>query len=381
MFSIVFIINNRKNFRKGGVFMKRIKTVLAVALSAMMLFALTGCKKEEVVSTSPAETEGSSTEAASLTETDPAKVSGTIVVYSPHDADPLNAGVNEFMEAYPNIKVEIVAAGTGELLKRIEAESANPIADVLWGGGADSLAAYKDYFETCVSVNDSFIGEEYKDSEDKWIGESPLPMIIFYNKELVGDYKVPDSWEDLLDPHWKGQIAYCDPTKSGSAYTQLCTMVLAKGGEEAGWDFVKEFYANLDGKLVDSSGKCHKLVKDGEYAIGVTIEKSGVLYDADDSVAYTYFTDGNSAVPDGVALVKDAPNAEAAKIFIDYVLSAECQTKQSQDYGRRPVRSDLTPPGSLSGLDELTLVDYDFDWAANQKAEIFEKWQEIVVGD
>ena len=45
----------------------------------------------------------------------PEDYSGTVVVYSPHDADPLNAGVNLFMEKYPNVKVEVVAAGTGEL--------------------------------------------------------------------------------------------------------------------------------------------------------------------------------------------------------------------------------------------------------------------------
>ena len=61
-----------------------------------------------------------------------------------------NAGVNQFMEKYPNVKVEVVAAGTGELCNRIAAETANPIADVLWGGGADSLAAFKEYFQPYV---------------------------------------------------------------------------------------------------------------------------------------------------------------------------------------------------------------------------------------
>lgn len=369
--------------------MKFRKKIFTVLLAVSMAAALTACSKAPNAEETPAvdptvtagEAEGSKEGAVEENTTNPNDLKGTIVVYSPHDADPLNAGVNEFMEAYPNIKVEVVAAGTGELLKRIEAESANPIADILWGGGADSLAAYKNYFEPYVTINDDQIGKEYKDSENKWIGESPLPMIIFYNKKLVGDYKIPDSWEDLADPHWKGQIAYCDPTKSGSAYTQLCTMILAKGGEEKGWEFVKQFYTNLDGKMVDSSSKCHKLVKDGEFAIGVTIEKSGVLYKNDDSVAFTYFTDGNSAVPDGVALVKNAPNAECAKVFIDFVTGKDCQTSQSVNFGRRPVRKDLEPQGSIPGLDELTLVDYDFDWAANNKAEIFEHWQEIVVGD
>jgi ABC-type Fe3+ transport system substrate-binding protein len=51
-------------------------------------------------------------------------------------------------------------------------------------------------------------------------------------------------------------------------------MIFAAGTEEAGWEFVEAFYANLDGKVQDSSGNCHKLVASGEYTVGVTIEKS-----------------------------------------------------------------------------------------------------------
>ena len=228
---------------------------------------------------------------------------GSLVVYSPHDADPLNGGVEMFRKAYPDIDVQVVAAGTGELLNRVKAEAEKPIADVLWGGGADSLAAFKDYFDAYVCANDAVIAEAFKDADDKWIGESPLPMIIFYNRELVKDEEAPKTWNDLLDPKWKGQIAYASPAKSGSAFTQLCTMIFAAGGpENGGWDFVEKFYANLDGKVQSSSGNCHKLVKTGEYAIGVTIEKSGVLYAGDDTVAFNYPA-GNSAVPDGVALI------------------------------------------------------------------------------
>lgn len=308
-----------------------------------------------------------------------AMAEGTVVVYSPHDADPLNAGVNMFMEAYPDIKVEVVAAGTGELLQRIKAESERPIADVLWGGGADSLAAFKDFFEPYVCANDEFIGAAFKDPNGYWIGESPLPMVIFYNKEFVSDEEAPKTWQDLLDPKWKGHIAYASPAKSGSAFTQLCNMIFANGGPEGGgWDYVKEFYANLDGKVQDSSGNCHKLVKTGEYWIGVTIEKSAVLYAGDETVGFTY-PQGDSAVPDGVALVKNAPNPDNAKLFIDYVTGIECQKAQNLDWKRRPVRSDLAPEG-LVELSEINLCDYDFDWAANNKEMIIEQWQDIVVG-
>ena len=305
---------------------------------------------------------------------------GSLVVYSPHDADPLQAGLALFQAAYPDIKVEYIAAGTGELLQRVAAEGENPLADVLWGGGADSLAAFKPYFQPYVCANDNVIEEAFKDSEDLWIGESPLPMVLFYNKTLVKDEEAPKTWEDLLDPKWKGQIAYASPAKSGSAYTQLCTMIIAQGGPEGGgWEFVEKFYQNLDGKVQDSSGNCHKLVASGEYAIGVTIEKSAVLYADNPNVAFVYPA-SDSAVPDGVAIIKNCPNLENAKLFVDFVTGLECQKDQNQNWKRRPVRSDLEPVG-LVLLSEIDLCDYDFDWAATEKEMIIEKWQEIIVNN
>ena len=371
------------------------KHVLAISLAAVMAIGLTACGGgEKPADTTAAPTAAETSAAASGTEEKeteasaeaagekaPEDYSGTVVVYSPHDADPLNAGVNQFMEAYPNVKVEVVAAGTGELCNRIAAESANPIADVLWGGGADSLAAFKEYFQPYVCANDEFIGEAYKDPDDLWIGESPLPMVIFYNKDLIekDGLTIPESWEDLTKPEWKGKIAYCLPSKSGSAYTQLCTMILGHGGKEEGWEFIKKLYDNLDGKMVDSSGKCHKMVADGEFYVGLTLEKAAVQYKDDPSVGFVYPKDGTSAVPDGVALVKGCPHEENAKLFIDFVTSKECQTKQSQDWGRRPVRSDLEVGEGMAKLEDIPLVDYDFDWAANEKEMIIEQFNEIMV--
>ncbi|MBO5069445.1 MAG: extracellular solute-binding protein [Clostridium sp.] len=371
------------------------KKMLSMTLAAMMVMSLTACggskpaeapaapATEATEAAAPAETkaEESKQAEAPAAEKAPEDYTGSVVVYSPHDADPLNAGVNLFMEKYPNVKVEVVAAGTGELCNRIAAEAANPIADVLWGGGADSLAAFKEYFAPYVCANDDVIDPAYKDPDGLWIGESPLPMVIFYNKELLekDGLEVPQNWSDLIQPEWKGKIAYCLPSKSGSAYTQLCTMLLAEGGKEAGWDFIKQLYDNLDGKILDSSGKCHKMVADGEYYVGLTIEKSAIKYADDPKVGFVYPQDGTSAVPDGVALVKGAPNEENAKLFIDFVTSKECQEEQSKNWGRRPVRSDMEVGEGMAALSELKLVDYDFDWAANEKEQIIEKFNDIMV--
>ena len=302
---------------------------------------------------------------------------GSLVVYSPHDADPLNAGVAMFQAAYPDIDVQVIAAGTGELCQRIVAESENPQGDVLWGGGADTLAGYVDYFDAHVCANDDVIGDAYKDADDMWIGESPLPMVFIYNKNLIAEEDVPKTWDDLCNEALKGKIAFASPAKSGSAYTQLCTMLFSKDTIDEGWELVFNFIKNLDGKVQDSSGNCHKLVASGEYAVGVTIEKSAVLYNDNPDIAYVY-PEKNSAVPDGVALIKNCPNPDNAKLFIDFVTGLECQTAQNADWARRPVRSDLTPVG-LVGLDTLDLGNYDFAYAAKNKAEIVEKWNDLTI--
>lgn len=337
------------------------KKLLTVLLALLMILTLAGCgsKKEEAA---PAE------EASN-------EPTGKVVVYSPHDADPLNAGVELFKQAYPGIEVEVVAAGTGELAQRVVAEAANPQGDVFWGGGADTLAAYVDYFDAYVCANDAVIAEAYKDANDLWIGESPLPMVFIYNKTMIDEADVPTTWEGLCDPALKGKIAFCSPAKSGSAYTQLCTMLFSQPSLDEGWALVEKFIANLDGKILDSSGNCHKLVASGEYAVGVTIEKSAVLYNDNPDIGYVYPAK-NSAVPDGVALIKNCPNPDNAKLFIDFVTGLECQKDQNSNWKRRPVRSDLTPEG-LCELSTLDLGNYDFAYAANNKADLVEKWNDL----
>ena len=357
------------------------KKYLALLLALAMVCALCACGESAAPAATPAPESAAPAEDAPAdapAEKAPEDYTGNLVVYSPHDADPLNAGVEMFRQAYPNINVEVIAAGTGELCQRVVAESANPQGDVLWGGGADTLAAYTDYFAPYVCANDDVIGDAYKAADDLWIGESPLPMVFIYNKTLINEADVPTTWEGLCDESLKGRIAYASPAKSGSAYTQLCTMLFSQPTLDEGWALVEKFIANLDGKIQDSSGNCHKLVASGEYALGVTIEKSAVLYNDNPDIGYVY-PEKNSAVPDGVALIKNCPNEENAKLFIDFVTSLECQTAQNADWARRPVRSDLTPVG-LCELSELDLGDYDFAYAATEKESIVEKWNDLTVG-
>jgi len=330
-----------------------------------------GLSEEPFTVSTPADSDESS---GSGTDT------GTVVVYSPHDADPLNADIVAFMNAYPSIKVVLVAGGTVELCDRIRSQGDSPEADVLWGGGADTLSAYGDCFEQYSSVNAAAIDSKFIDPDGKWTGESPLPMVIIYNKKLLSEAGIaePSSWKDLLNPELKGKIAYCQPSKSGSAYTQLCTMILAMGGKTDGWEYMKKLAANLDGRILDSSGKCHKLVASGDFAVGITIEKSAVLYMDNPDIGYCYPSEGTSAVPDSVAIIKNCSHEENARIFEDFILSRDAQEEQSKDWNRRPSRNDVSLPKGLSPISSIRLVDYDFSWSAADKEKIIDHFNSIL---
>ncbi len=306
--------------------------------------------------------------------------SNTVVLYSPHPAETINLLTKEFEEK-TGIKTEVVAAGTGELLNRVEAEDGDPLGDVLWGGGAESLAAFSEFFEPYESPELANIDAAYYDPEFKWLGESPLPMILMYNTDLVAEEDAPTSWQDLLKPEFKGKIAMADPAASGSAYTIMATMVSAYGKDTDGWKFIEDFYDALDGIIVSSSGGVYKGVADGEYAIGLTLEKAAYPYVLEGApVKMTYPTEGTTAVPDGVAIIRGAKNMENAKKFIDFALSKETQEIMANELQRRSIRNDVEAPEGLPALSDIKLVDYDFEWASNDKDANLGRWKDIIVG-
>ncbi len=307
--------------------------------------------------------------------------SNEVTVYSPLFPDAINSVTKGFTEE-TGIKVNLVVAGTGELLKKIQAESANPLGDLIFGGGAESLNSYKEYFEPYKTINHHKIDPQFRDAEDRWFGFALLPMVMIYNTDLVTEEEAPTSWRDLTDPRWRGRIAMASPVKSGSAYTITATLLTAIGKDnEGGFNFVKEFVANLDGKVLGGSSAVPKGVVDGEYAIGLTLESSAIKYkNAGGHIGIVYPSEGTSVVPDGAALIKGAVNDENAKLFLDYITSEEVQSTLATKFNIRGVRDDVALPKGLGLISEIKLLDYDFDWASQSKERIVKRWKDIVSG-
>ncbi len=303
-----------------------------------------------------------------------------LTLYYSHAADWTDPIIKEFQDR-TGIKVNLVGAGTGELVARIKAEKARPLADVLWGGGSDSYQVIVDLLEPYAHAHMNDVYANTRDPGNRWHGTSIDPMVIIYNPKLVPADQAPRGWADLVNPRFKGRIAHADPAKSGSAFMALIIQLQTMGGDNPkGWQYMREFVANLGGKLLGSSSGTFKGVSDGEYAVGITYEEGGLKYQRSGAdLRVVYPVEGSSKVPSPVAIVKGARNLESARKFVDFVLGKDVQTRLGE-LNRRSVRRDLQLPSYMVPNDKVGDVPFDTDWIAANKDRIMTQWKNLIIG-
>jgi iron(III) transport system substrate-binding protein len=189
----------------------------------------------------------------------------------------------------------------------------------------------------------------------------------------VAKKDAPKSWKDLMSSRWKGKIAFADMLNSGTSYTIVSTM--EQLFEEPGDTLLPRFYEQLDGKVLSSSGQIIPKVSDGSFLVGITLEETARKYmKAGYDISMVYPSDGTSAVPDGCAMVKNAPHSYNAGQFIDFVVSLDTQNYAMDEFFRRPIRQDI----SLSaGYGRIKQIDFDIERSALEEPEILKLWSEL----
>ena len=306
------------------------------------------------------------------------KESNKLVIYCPHPLTFINPLVQKF-EKESGIKVEVIAAGTGELLKRVESEKANPLGDIFWGGSLSSIRPKANLFENYTSANEGQVQEAFRNTEGSMTRFTDVPSVIMVNTDVIGDIKV-EGYEDLLNPALRGRIAMADPSKSSSAYEHLINMLYAmgQGDPDKGWDYVEKFCRNLGGKLLSGSSAVYKGVADGEYAVGCTFEEGGAKYVADGApVKLIYMREGVISKPDGIYIIKHARHMENAKKFIDFITSKDAQTLITQQLHRRSVRNDVDAPVGLLPKQQIKIISDDEQVVGQNKKAWLDKFKDI----
>lgn len=279
--------------------------------------------------------------------------------------------VREF-ENRTGIWVEVVEGGTLELLQQLEDGTLQ--ADVIFGGGVESLESYASLLAPYTSRYDGELLSQYRCEDGIWTPFSTLPVVLIYNPKLLPAGAV-SGWQDLLAPELAGRIAFADPSVSASSFTALATLVQALGQDDAD-SLLQAFAASLDGKQIGSSGEVLSAVATGDCLVGITIEETALRYiGAGEPLGMVYPAEGTSCVPDGSAILKSAAHPENAQAFVDFTVSQDVQKLLQQQFFRRSVRRDLAQATDLPALSTLAQVDYDTHWANKNRDKLLMSWQ------
>lgn len=344
------------------------KKVLALCLSVITAASLAACGSNTVTPATPTSTAA------------PSAASKNLVIYCPHPLEFINPLVSEF-ETQSGIKVEVIAAGTGELLKRVESEKSNPLGDIFWGGSLSTMKPQMSLFEKYTSANEGSVQEAFKNVEGSLTRFTDIPSVLMVNTDLVGSIEIK-GYEDLLNPELKGKIAFADPSKSSSSYEHLINMLYAmgKGDPDKGWEYVEKLAENLDGKLLSGSSAVYKGVADGEYVVGLTFEEGGAKYVKDGApVVLVYMEEGVISKPDGIYIINDAKNMDNAKKFIDFITGKEAQTIIVEQLNRRSVRNDVPAPEYLTKKEDINIIYDEEAVVTAKKSEWLTKFNEIFI--
>ena len=302
-----------------------------------------------------------------------------LVIYTSNEST-LNEFASAAFSRETGIKVDLISAGSGVVFKRVQAEKDRPQGDIVWGISRSLLETNKALFAPYASKNIDAIPVEYRDPQNLWIGNNLHVLVILQNTKVLPANEGPKTWDDLLNPKYKGKIAFTDPSNSGSAYTTVTMLVDLWGGGEAGWKKVKALFANM--KVLNRSSLVFQGVGNGEYPLGVSLEYAGYLWSSNGAPVKTiYPAEGTYAAMEGVGIIKGGPNTESAKKFVDWINRKEVREIILKTTFRRPARKDLDLsklPGSMPALKTLKLLPYKEEAWTAKRMETLEKIKDLI---
>lgn len=296
-----------------------------------------------------------------------ATAEGNLVVYTARVENLNNIIIKGFEKKY-NVKVESVTGGSGEILKRVQAEveSGNVYADIHWAADETMLSNNANLFQIYVSKENSSMMPNFRnDGKNVFNMAFAEPNVLIVNTNLLSKLGVKvDSYADLLNPKLKGQIIMGDPANSSSAFQCLIGMLYGTGKNndpmsDQAWKFMDKLLINMAGKQANSSSQIYKGVAAGEYAVGLSFEEPCVELQASGEypVKVVYPKEGVVFPAQSVQIVKGAPNLNNAKLFVDYMLSSEGQSNVAQAMNLRPLRAGVQVNKKMIPTEKIKLFD------------------------
>jgi 2-aminoethylphosphonate transport system substrate-binding protein len=311
--------------------------------------------------------------------------SGVVTIYS---ADGLHDGNGSWFETEfdaftkaTGIKVQYIEAGSGGVVERIAKEKSNPQADVLvtlppfiQRAATDGLL--QAYTPEAASQIDG--------GTDKFQPLVNNYMNFIYNAAQLSE--PPATYDDLLDPKFKGKLQYSTPGQAGDGTAVMLQIIHALGSEDAGFDFMKKLQENNVGPSA-STGKLTALVNKGELYVAngdLQMNMSQMADNPNIKVFWPAAADGTRstfALPYYIGLVEGAPNGDNGKKLIDFLLSKDVQATVSSIAIGIPARKDVTPTDDNytklhDAMKDVTIWTPNWDDVLTKLPDYVARWNE-----
>ena len=244
-----------------------------------------------------------------------------------------------FAKKHPEIKLDYQSAGAGKLMAKIAAErqSGKILADVLWTSEVPDFYQLKaqNMLLPYLPTDSKLLLNPLPDYDGSFTAVRLGTLGIAYNTRLVKE--APKTWADLQKPAFKGAYGIANPALSGTAYMSVA--VLSKA---FGWPYFEALRAN-GAKMGKGSGQVVDDTASGDLLASLAVDYITLdKIDKGATLALVYPSE-MLVIPSPITIFRGSPNVDAAKKFVDFVLSKEGQTIIANE-GTLPVRTDVKVP-------------------------------------
>lgn len=284
-----------------------------------------------------------------------------LTLYSNWPRERLEVLRQAFAEVHPEVNLQYFRAGNAALATIFATEMEQGVgrADYITSD-VDFVEVWKEagYLEANVPAGVADLLEDSIDPDGYWIPLDFSPYVMVYNTNFVSEDEAPTSWTDLIDPKWSGRIGFADPRLAAGAQIPMryWTENLAESvGAPFGWEFVEAF-ANQDLTLTTGHPQLADFVVTGEVwiAASIGIANLKVPYENGEPIRIVWPEEGSPGNIIAGAIVRDAPNPEAAVKLHEFLASTEGQRVIGDDLGLVPSTTavDFAAPDGRT-LDEI----------------------------
>lgn len=293
-----------------------------------------------------------------------------------------------FKRRYPQVEMTYNDLGSAATVVALDKARNRPQADTAYYFAASAVdAVAKGVVAPFKPVNFDKLPDVFRHPEGEWFTIHSLTIAFVVNTKLVKN--VPQGWADLLKPEYKNSIVYLDPRSTGVGQVMTFATNFAQGGDmnnvQPGIDYLGRLHKAGNVLRVVGTTPYAQFVK-GEIPIWISYENDGLkakhIDGLGDAVAVVVPKEASAAAPYGISLVKNGPNPNAGKLWLNFIMTDMGQGIFAQGFVRPSVPGVKLPDNVADKLPAAPQVrPLDVRAAAAKKAEIDAAWAKVAVGN